>query len=156
MGNTDDLSEFIKSLPVETRERNADVLGLKLSQECPLCATPRHFRIKTAIQHPEADLQWQAIEALHINGYIVCEFRKARVKKQGIDVYRTPFGADGAGMTDLLAVRPPRVLFIECKSDVGILSPAQRVWRGLLKACPGVEYIKLKPKNWNEFVRMIC
>jgi len=51
MGDTDDLSEFIKSLPPETRERNADVLGLKLSQGCPLCATPRHFKGKGSAKY---------------------------------------------------------------------------------------------------------
>jgi hypothetical protein len=96
----------------------------------------------------EADWQKTVIDLLHVYRYKVCEFRKARVKRDGEDVYRTPFGADGKGMTDLIAVRPGRVLFIENKSDTGKLSPEQEEWRQVLSQCPGVEYYLARPKDY--------
>ncbi len=84
---------------------------------------------------------WQSdlIKLLHHHGWKVCEFRKARVMRGGTDVYRTPFGADGVGFPDLVAVRPPRVLFIENKSSQGNASPEQVEWLMTLGKCSGVE-----------------
>lgn len=93
----------------------------------------------------EADLQQQVIDLLHEHGFKVCEFRKARIRVKGQDVYRTPFGGDGVGFPDLVAVKSPRVLFIELKSDKGGLSVEQAAWAVLLARCPGVEYHCWRP-----------
>jgi hypothetical protein len=97
----------------------------------------------------EADWQSTVIDLLKVYRYKVCEFRKARVKRDGEDVYRTPFGADGKGMTDLIAARPGRVLFIENKSDTGTLSQEQKEWQDILCQCPGVEYYISRPKDFD-------
>ena len=95
----------------------------------------------------EADWQRTVIEAARRHGWKVCEFRKARVKRGGVDVYRTPFGADGVGFPDLLMVRPPRVLVVENKSENGKISPEQMDWLLQLGGCPGIEVRVLKPSD---------
>jgi len=103
----------------------------------------------------EATFQQRLIKALQENGWKVCEFRKARIKKGGIDVYRTPFGADGMGFPDLIAARPPRVLFIENKSDSGQASPEQIKWLLLLSKCQGVETYCWQPAHWDTIYEVI-
>lgn len=39
------------------------------------------------------------------------------------------------GFPDYVAVRPPKLLFIELKSDVGVLTPEQSEWQALLGLC---------------------
>ena len=56
------------------------------------------------------------------------------------------------GMTDLILVRPPRIVFAELKRDSGKLTESQGEWALLLKACPGVEYYCWRP---NEFERIL-
>jgi hypothetical protein len=53
-----------------------------------------------------------------------------------------------AGYPDLTLVRPPRVLFVECKTATGVVSPAQRQWLDALAQCPGVETYTLRPADW--------
>jgi hypothetical protein len=112
----------------------------------------------TFLKESEADWQRTEIQLLQTYGYRVCEFRKARIKKDGVDVYRTPFGAQGNGMVDIIAARPSsgnrpgRVLFIENKSEEGTLSPDQELWRAVLELCPGVEYWLARPSDYDKFV----
>jgi hypothetical protein len=104
----------------------------------------------------EAEFQKELIKKLQGIGWLVCEFRKARVMKNRKDVYRTPFGADGEGFPDLVAVKPPQVLFIENKSENGTASPVQIRWLLALGKCPGVEVHVLKPSDTekiNEILR---
>ncbi len=103
---------------------------------------------------PEKDFQARLIKELQKNGWRVCEFRKARIKKDGVDVYRTPFGADGKGFPDLIAGRPPRILFIENKGLTGDASPEQIRWLLLLGKCP-VEVYCWTPEDWDEIMKVI-
>ena len=45
-----------------------------------------------------------------------------------------------AGFPDFHAVRPPRLLYIECKTGSAKLNPEQITWRQLLLQVPGVEH----------------
>jgi hypothetical protein len=111
--------------------------------------------LSSATNEPEKDFQKWLIRELRAAGWTVCEFRKARVLKGGHDVYRTPFGADGVGFPDLVAVRAPRVLFIENKSNQGTASPEQVNWLMLLAKCPGVEVKCWSPKDREEILKTI-
>ena len=51
-----------------------------------------------------------------------------------------------AGFPDLVLVRPPRILFIELKSETGKLSPAQANWIAALRDCP-VEVAVVRPTD---------
>jgi len=64
-------------------------------------------------------------------------------------IYHTYFsGRSTAGFPDLVLVRPPRVLFVELKTDVGQLRLEQRLWQAGLLRCPGVEYYCWRPRDW--------
>ncbi len=109
---------------------------------------------RTAIQLPkesEQDFQQRVIELAHLKRWRVCEFRKARVKRDGQDVYRTPFGADGKGMLDLILVRE-RVLWRELKSEKGQLSGEQKLWISWLKNA-GQDVKVWRPSMWKQIVK---
>lgn len=54
-----------------------------------------------------------------------------------------------AGEPDLRLIRPPRVLFVELKSEQGKLSEAQMEAQQLLLCCPGIEVYLWKPSDWD-------
>jgi hypothetical protein len=53
-----------------------------------------------------------------------------------------------AGFPDLIMARPPRLLLIELKSQLGELAPLQQLWREALERCPGIEYYVWRPSDW--------
>jgi VRR-NUC domain len=52
------------------------------------------------------------------------------------------------GFPDLVAIRPPRVVFAELKSDAGRLTGHQRQWLDLLRQCAAVESYCWRPCHW--------
>lgn len=54
------------------------------------------------------------------------------------------------GFPDLVLVRPPVVLFVECKTDAGRIRPEQREWLAALHECDGVQARVWRPKDWAE------
>lgn len=52
-----------------------------------------------------------------------------------------------AGFPDLVLVRPPRVLFVELKTESGRMMPRQDIWGDKLLQCPGVEYYVWRPHD---------
>lgn len=59
------------------------------------------------------------------------------------------------GYPDAVLVRPPRVLFVELKSDKGVLTLDQIIWKEALEACPGISYYLWKPSQWSEVVEAL-
>lgn len=60
------------------------------------------------------------------------------------------------GMPDLILVKPPRVLFVELKTEKGELSDYQKTWTDVLGRCGGnVECYILKPSGIDEFVQIM-
>ena len=53
-----------------------------------------------------------------------------------------------AGFPDLVLVRPPRILFVEVKSAIGKVTPAQRHWLDVLGACGSCEAYCWRPSDW--------
>jgi hypothetical protein len=51
------------------------------------------------------------------------------------------------GFPDLTLVRPPRLLFVELKSEHGHLSREQVKWLAALEGVPGVEVHTWKPED---------
>jgi len=98
----------------------------------------------------EADFQKKLIELLHCFGYKVCEFRKARIMKGGVDTYRTPFGADGVGFPDLFVLHPDSGVsfYVECKSQKGKLRPEQKEWIDWLRRCGHMVFV-WRPDDWD-------
>lgn len=52
-----------------------------------------------------------------------------------------------AGDLDIRMARPPRVLFVECKTEGGKLTPEQRGTIAVLEQCPGVEVYVFRPSD---------
>lgn len=59
-----------------------------------------------------------------------------------------------AGWPDLVLCRPPRLLIVELKSDVGSATLAQEWWLKALARC-GVQTATWRPKDWPEIVRVL-
>ena len=59
------------------------------------------------------------------------------------------------GFPDLVLVRPPLVLFIECKTDKGKLRPEQREWLEALYRCDTVQARVWRPRDWNEIAETL-
>lgn len=51
------------------------------------------------------------------------------------------------GELDLRLIKPPRVLFIECKTEKGKLTLEQKRTYDLLRQCPGVEVYIIRPSH---------
>ena len=61
-----------------------------------------------------------------------------------------------AGFPDLVLVKPPRVLFIETKSEKGRVTPEQQTWLTALEACdePPQTYLA-RPSDWESIAAVI-
>lgn len=62
------------------------------------------------------------------------------------------------GFPDLVLVKPPRVIFAECKVDnekKGKLTVAQKVWLEWLDECPGVESYCWRPRDIQEIADVL-
>ena len=60
-----------------------------------------------------------------------------------------------AGLPDIVAIRPPRVLFAELKREVGKTSKIQDEWLGSLMACPGIETYLWRPSDLTEITEVL-
>lgn len=60
-----------------------------------------------------------------------------------------------AGLPDIVAVRPPRVLFAELKRELGRTSQVQDEWLGNLMACPGAETYLWRPSDMEEIMEVL-
>lgn len=54
------------------------------------------------------------------------------------------------GWPDVALVRPPRLVLVELKRELGKVSEHQEYWLGLLRQCPGVEVYVWRPSDWPE------
>ncbi len=59
-----------------------------------------------------------------------------------------------AGYPDISALRPPRQIAAECKTDVGIVKIEQAMWLDLFRQC-GVEAFVWRPADKAEIVRIL-
>jgi len=93
----------------------------------------------------EAEIQSNIIQLARALGYLCAHFRSVRVQRQGgTTFYQTPVQADGAGFPDLVLAKAGRVIFVECKSERGSVSPEQAEWLNIL---PGEVYV-WGPADW--------
>ena len=96
-------------------------------------------------QMSEKDLQAAVEELFRMKGWFVYHAPDSRGSEPGL--------------LDVVAVRPPRVLFAELKSQNGKLDtrehwtwrrrlPTQAEWYERLSQCPGVETHLFRPSDW--------
>jgi hypothetical protein len=79
------------------------------------------------------------------------------IKRQDQSAKHVPAGvaledrdAAGDGSPDILAVRAPRLMFIEAKKRYGRLRVKQNRFRDQLLACPLAEYMVARPQDWEK------
>ena len=89
----------------------------------------------------EADLQATIVEAMQLRGFRVAHFRPARTDRG----WRTAGSYDAAGFPDLIAVRGPRCLAWELKSERGTVAVEQSEWIRALRRVPGVDARVIRP-----------
>ena len=58
------------------------------------------------------------------------------------------------GWPDLVLCRPPRLLFVELKSEKGRTTPEQESWLADLQAC-GQYTCVWRPSDWDEIVKVL-
>ena len=62
-----------------------------------------------------------------------------------------------AGLPDLVLVRPPEVLFVEVKRQLGDdLSADQARWAAALTRCPGIEFHVVRPSGFETLCRRLA
>lgn len=58
------------------------------------------------------------------------------------------------GWPDLVLCRPPRILFVEVKTEAGEVKPEQAAWLALLTGC-GLDARLWRPGSWPEIQRTL-
>jgi hypothetical protein len=100
----------------------------------------------------EASFMACVLEVARLAGWRSLHIRPAR---RADGSWRTPIGGDGKGWPDLTLVRPPRLLFVELKSERGKLRAEQRDWLDTLRLLPQAEVHVWTPAEWEELVRVL-
>lgn len=93
----------------------------------------------------EKDFQKQVIELARLYGWKVAHFHDSRRQvKPGVFVG----DKDAAGFPDLVLVRPPELVVLELKRELGKTTSEQDAWLAALVAC-GVEACVVRPSEWD-------
>lgn len=98
----------------------------------------------------EEQLGEAILDLARLYGWLAFHPRPARTAKG----WRTLTQGD-TGFPDWVLVRPPRVIFLELKSDKGAIRPMQAVWADALNDCPGVMYALIRPSDIDRLAEML-
>ena len=99
----------------------------------------------------ERDFSSTLEATLSLLGWRWCHYRAARTKHG----WRTPLSGD-KGLPDYIAIRGERLIFIELKTDTGVLRPEQRDWIAALEVASGVETYVWRPRDdWAEITEIL-
>lgn len=109
----------------------------------PLPSLAAVLQEKQKRRNEEEELQNKIIEVAKIYGWLVHAERPARTSKG----YRTPIQGD-TGFPDLVLTRNKDILFVECKSEKGKLSDAQKIWLTELDKNPTVRCLVWRLSDW--------
>ncbi len=105
------------------------------------------MKAQKAVKLSEAQWQAQVVQMARTFGWMVAHFRPA-LNQRG--KWQTAVAADGAGFPDLVLVHAKTgdLLFVELKSDSGVLSAAQQRWLLALEPNPLGEERDLRARVW--------
>ena len=108
------------------------------------------MKTKQQLVESEVDFMSWVLEYAKLKGWLVAHFRGAW-SKDG-KRYMTPVQADGKGWPDLVLARETPngftdIIFAECKSKTGKLSPEQEEWLILLSKVVGSQVYVWKPAD---------
>ncbi len=99
----------------------------------------------------EKDFQRQVLELARLYGWRVAHFHDSRRQvKPGVFVG----DKDAAGFPDLVLVRPPELVVLELKRELGKTTSEQDEWLADLAAC-GVEVSVVRPSGWDVLRRRL-
>ena len=154
------VDELKRNTSPDFQEKNAAKLGIASQGTLP---TPRLAEdinrssvipvgriTKVVTSEHEVDFQKWLIKELQTNGWRVHAERVAMTKKGWV----TPVQGS-PGYPDITAVRPPRFLLAELKSDSGQASPDQVEWLMKASKCPSLEIKIWSPKDRDEIFEWI-
>ena len=79
-------------------------------------------------------------------GWRCLHIEPARIRKRGVETYRTPVSGDGKGWVDLYLLRDHPEHW-ECKDETGELNGDQIAWRDALLAASQVWRL-VRPADW--------
>lgn len=89
----------------------------------------------------EAQFQKQVLQAARTFGFLS---------------YHTRYSIGSTrGFPDLVLVKPPRVIFIELKTEAGNTSSYQDEWIEQLRDCPGVECYLWRPSDLEDAIEIL-
>ena len=103
---------------------------------------------------PITEAEWlhSVGDALDLTGWAWIHHRPAR-RAQG--KWTTPTQGNSAkGFPDIVAVRPPRVLWLELKAARGQVSPEQAAWLERLRASGQEAHVLKLPRDWPTFTAL--
>jgi acetyl esterase/lipase len=103
------------------------------------------------VSSPITEAEWlrSVGDALDLTGWAWIHHRPAR-RAQG--KWTTPTqGSSAKGFPDIVAVRPPRVLWLELKTERGRVSPEQTDWLERLRASGQEVHVIRLPRDWHLF-----
>jgi len=101
----------------------------------------------------EADWMVAVGEALDWLGWRWIHHRPGRTGSGWVTATQ---GNAAAGFPDVLAIRPPRVLFLELKTDKGRVSPQQEDWLAGLKDSGEEAHLIRLPREWDRLMELIA
>ena len=81
----------------------------------------------------EAELQAAIVDTAELAGWLVFHDHDSRLNP--------------AGLPDLVLVKPPRVVFLELKSEKGRVRPEQQIWLDALAGCDTIASALIRPDN---------
>ena len=106
---------------------------------------------RRALERRQSEAEWQqtVMVTLQLCGWWCFHIQPSvvRTNADGSRRYATAVTPQGRGFPDLIAVRGPRLLLVECKTQRGVVSPEQRDWHQRLRLIPGVEVYVLRPSD---------
>lgn len=102
----------------------------------------------------EKDFQKQITDLAEMYGWQWRHFKDSRKAVKRGDKTFLVGDDDAKGWPDLVIVRPPELLIVEVKKELGKVTPEQEVWLGLLDAC-GVETMVARPSNFDDLTHRL-
>ena len=86
----------------------------------------------------EAELQQTILDAAELSGWLAFHDNDSR--------------RNVPGFPDLVLVKPPRVVLLELKSEVGRIRPEQHVWMDALSRCDTVASAIVRPEHLDTII----
>jgi len=95
----------------------------------------------------EAELLAAILELAAVRGWRTYHPLPARVRKRGVETWRTQAAGDGVGWPDVFLVRGNLALAMELKSARGSVTPEQAAWGAALREA-GIGWRVVYPSDW--------